>query len=330
MNRNFNYNGPRCDIASITGSPLWGLEVDQVKAFYLAIGWKCFYDQRPYTPYGQGPRTLGFDTPNGRAVLWIPSYGMINGQDWKRHQTDDKLFEILRQSGVKVLLIGGTSGVAEWRTGEDQIQPGDFVLPTDFYTSPEHRGLRGTEFETSWPLFDLTLNVPFCAHLAKTLKSVISRYVDEGLIRKLHTPDDVRVALVTPPSITFETTFDIEVWLVLCKMISELKPDLPPRVTLHGDCVNPVLCRRMGIHMAYYHIPVNWAQGIHSEVGITNSLYSLTLEKFPGFIPELERELLETLEIPGDSDCVCKQNLTKAPDVFNLAMTKEGHTNVGK
>jgi hypothetical protein len=322
MNRNFYYNGPEADIASITGSPFWGFTVDQIKTYYESHGLHCISDDYYYVPQGRGPRTLCFQNKSGRKFIWIPSYGMVRGQDPRVHRNLDKLFYILQQAKVKILLVGGTSGVAEWRNGDDHIEPGDFVLPTDFYTSPEHRGLQGTELETSWPKFDLTLDDPFCTSLAKRLEHVIGRYVELGHIRRLHTPRDVRVALVQPPGITFETTFDIETWQVINRLISEMKPNLPPRVTLHGDCINPVLCRLMGIHEAYYHIVVNWAQGIHPEVGITKSLYSLTQERFPQFILELERELLETLEVPGNDDCICAQSLSRAPEVFSHAMTE--------
>ena len=73
-----------------------------------------------------------FVTPQGRDVLWIPSYGEVVGEDSLYHLNFEKSFWVLSQAGVKVLLVGGTPDVADWRQGEDAIRPGDVVLPWSF------------------------------------------------------------------------------------------------------------------------------------------------------------------------------------------------------
>ncbi|MEZ4634940.1 MAG: hypothetical protein R2856_08210 [Caldilineaceae bacterium] len=73
------------------------------------------------------------------AMLWIPSYGMVLGEDWDVRGNFDKLFWVLWQAGVKVLIIGGTSGIADWRRDDDAIHPGDIVLPWSFRTKTTAR-----------------------------------------------------------------------------------------------------------------------------------------------------------------------------------------------
>ncbi|KKQ95846.1 MAG: hypothetical protein UV74_C0013G0451 [Candidatus Woesebacteria bacterium GW2011_GWB1_43_14] len=308
----------KADFASITGSPLWGVSVNRVKLGYIQRGWECNFDGRPDTPYGIGPRTIVFNTM-GRNILWIPSYGGVSGQDWHLHETQHKVFWILWKAGVKVLIIGGTSGIADWRK-EGKILPGDIVLPWSFRTSPNHRGLPGTEYETSWPKYDLTLDDPFCTVLAEDLQKETQKHLRQ--IGKVHTPDNVRVALVVPDGITFETNYDILMWMAINKMASSFEPDKPPIVSLHGDCINPVLARLLGIHVAYYHMVANVAQGLPMEESITESLYRLYVNNFPEVAFEMEANLLENISVPNGSQCACITSLHQAPEVFSSAMTE--------
>ncbi|MCK4417940.1 MAG: hypothetical protein KAV99_07205, partial [Candidatus Latescibacteria bacterium] len=311
------YKGPRADIATLTGSPLWGKTIGQVMNFLMGQGFCHRGAERLPTPYGLGPLVQHFESPSGRSVIRIPSYGGVKGEDWQLRNTAWKVFWLLWKAGVKVLIVGGTSGTADWRDREDSVWPGDFVLPWSFRTSPHHRGLPGTPYETSWPRYDLLLNSPFCPELAGILARKVRAEYCPKPFRRVHTPEEVRIALVVPDGITFETTFDILMWVSIAKRISrELQPELPPVVTLHGDCINPVLARLLGIHMLYYHLPSNWAQGLHPEKGITETLYPLYTEVFPEVVLQLEAWMLENLPIPSGEDCCCISDLRKAPDIF--------------
>lgn len=317
------YLGPKADIATLTGSPLWGKSVGQVTDWMIGQGFCHRGTERYPTPYGLGPDVQHFETPLGRSIIRIPSYGGVMGKDWNLHRMTEKVFWILWQAGVKILIIGGTSGTADWRDGDEAIQPGDFVLPWSFRTSACHRGLPGTPHETSWPRHDLLLNDPFCRALVPAVaRRVRAKYCPEPF-RRVHTPEDTRAVLIVPDGITFETSYDILMWVAINQRISEvLQPKQPPVVSLHGDCVNPVLARLLGIHVLYYHLPSNWAQGLHPEIGITKTLYHLYVNVYPEAILELEAWMLENLPVPTDENCSCVRDLHHAPEVFAKAMTQ--------
>jgi hypothetical protein len=321
-NHDVVYTGPKAEFATLTGSPLWGISVDDFTEQSIRHGWIHMGDHRTMTPYGEGPIVQHFTTHEGRSIIRIPSYGGVAGRDWLIDQTDHKVFWILWQAGVKVLLIGGTSGITDWREPQERIQPGDFVLPWSFRTSLHHRGLPGTPFEIAWPHKDLVLDDPFCTELAHLLNEAAQPYVDKGLLGRIHTPQNARVALVIPDGITFETTYDILMWNAINKMASEMTPNEPPIVTLHGDCVNPVLARLLGIHVAYYHMVANVAQGLPAPEGIVDSLYPLYLQNFLEVALQMEFQLLETMTVPSGQECACIKSVHTAPEVFIHSMTE--------
>ena len=74
------YDGPRAEFASFTGSPLWGYGVDGVIERAEAQGWQVARRERLNTPYGLSPLVVHFVTETGRDVLWIPSYGEVVGE----------------------------------------------------------------------------------------------------------------------------------------------------------------------------------------------------------------------------------------------------------
>jgi hypothetical protein len=318
------YQGPQAAVASLTGSPLWGLSIDQVIAAAEARGWRHQLSARLPTPYGLAPLLVHFITASGRSVIWIPSYGNVRGEDDQYHHNHLKAFWLLWQAGVKVLLVGGTSGIADWRQGEDAVRPGDVVLPWSFRTKPDHRGLPGTRYETFWPDHDLLLDDPFCPALAQPLADRFRQFVNEGKLRRVHTPREVRVALVVPDSLTFETDFDILMWLSISKMSSELQPNRPPVATLHGDCMNPILARHLGMHLLYYHLVSNYAQGLAEHHDIADSIYDLYTETFPQVALEIELSTLESVEPPVAGACRCLSSVHTAPEVFQRAMTNAG------
>lgn len=317
------YHGPKAPIATLTGSPLWGLPTQEVTNFLIKQGFKYCGEERYPTPYGPGPLVQHFESPFGRSVIRIPSYGGVRGEDWRRRDTAAKTFWILWQAGVQVLIVGGTSGTADWREGEEAIRPGDFVLPWSFRTSTYHRGLFGTPYETSWPRHDTVMSEPFCTALSGLVAERVREMYSPVPFRCVHTAQDVRAALVLPDGITFETDFDILMWVAICRTISRvLQLEEPPVVTLHGDCVNPVLARLLGMHLLYYHLPSNWAQGLHSEEGIVETLYPLYMEEFPQAALELEAWMLNSLPLPDGRSCSCIASKHTAPEVFSQAMTQ--------
>ncbi len=316
------YDGPKAEFASFTGSPLWGYGVDGVIERAEAQGWQAARRERLKTPYGLSPLVVHFVTSSGRDVLWIPSYGEVVGEDSLYHLNYEKSFWVLWQAGVKVMLVGGTSGIADWRQGEEAIRPGDVVLPWSFWTRPVHRGLPGTPFESMWSKSHFLLGQPFCPTLQGIMESKLAPFVESGQIRGVRPPADTRVALVVPESITFETDFDILHWLAVSKNASDLQPERPTVATLHGDCMNPLLARYLGIHVLYYHMVSNYAQGLEPEHNIRGTIHHLYTKVFPEISLELELALLSTLQIPDGDGCVCTSSLTEAPPVFSQSLTQ--------
>ena len=154
------------------------------------------------------------------------------------------------------------------------------------------------------------------------MESKLAPFVQSGQIRGVRNPADTRVALVVPESITFETDFDILHWLAVSKNASELQPDRPPIATLHGDCLNPLLARYLGIHVLYYHMVSNYAQGLEPEHNIRGTIHHLYTRIFPEIALTLELDLLSTLDIPDGGNCVCTSSLTEAPPVFSQSLTQ--------
>lgn len=318
------YDGPRAEFASFTGSPLWGYGVDGVIDRAEAQGWRVARRERLNTPYGLSPLVVHLVTPTGRDVLWIPSYGEVVGEDALRHLNFEKSFWVLWQAGVRVMLVGGTSGIADWRQGDIAIRPGDVVLPWSFYTRQAHRGLPGTPFESMWSKCHFLLGDPFCPQLRAVMETRLTPCAQNGQIRGVRTPADTRVALVVPESISFETDFDILHWLAIAKSASDLQPDRPPVATLHGDCLNPLLARYLGIHVLYYHMVSNYAQGLEPEHNIRGTIHHLYTKVFPEIALTLELELLADLDIPDGAGCRCASSLTEAPPVFSQTLTQPG------
>ncbi|MBI1299883.1 hypothetical protein GC175_33580 [bacterium] len=275
------------------------------------------------------------------------------GKDSLLHRNFERAYWILWKAGVKAMLVGGTSGVAEWRTGDAAIRPGDVVLPWSFYTRWVHRGLPGTHFESMLSKGHLLLGDPFCPEGAAALADRFQLFTEGGMIRRVRTPADTRVARVVPESIAFETEFDILHWMATSKIASELQPDRPPVVTIHGDCLNPILARYLGIHVLYYHMISNYAQGLgcvdisqvsSGQFGIERQLtrrphckcqqnlvsqeetardiHHLYSKVFPSIALDIEFNLLDTLEMPTGAHCKCTSSYHKAPPVFSQALTQ--------
>ena len=161
------YAGPRARLATLTGSPVWGLG-DRFSAFAERHGYRLLGIHRPMTPYGLGPQVEAYEAPTGAAILRIPSYGMVAGEDWSLRGAEWKVFWILWKAGVEVVLVGGTSGTCDWREQEDAVRPGDLVLPWSYFsldTIPS--GLPGTELENVLAERVALMDEPFCPSLAR-------------------------------------------------------------------------------------------------------------------------------------------------------------------
>src|SRR5262249_43621874 len=142
------YDGPRAKVATLSGSSIWGLG-DGFGRFIAEQGGRALGTYRPRTPYGLGPQLEHYAAPGGQEFLRIPSYGMVAGEDWSLRAAEWKVFWLLWQAGVEVLLVGGTSGTCDWRSGDEAVLPGDFVLPWSYFSlDAVPSGLPGTELES--------------------------------------------------------------------------------------------------------------------------------------------------------------------------------------
>ena len=74
------YEGPRASIATLGGSPTWGLG-DRFHAFAATLGHERLAVHRPRTPYGVGPEVEHYRGPGGREFLRVPTYGQVMNED---------------------------------------------------------------------------------------------------------------------------------------------------------------------------------------------------------------------------------------------------------
>ncbi len=314
------YDGPQAEWCSLTGSPLWARPIEAVVAAWTARGWQHTFGRRVPTPYGLGPEVHAFVLPTGRRVIWIPSYGDIVGEEPVAHATLERVFWILWQAGVKVALIGGNHGVCDPR-GAAGVLPGDVVMPWSFRTHHHHRGLRGTAFANPWPHANLFLDDPFCPELAAQFGPLFAPWIERGAVKRVLTPAEVRAALVQVETITFETEFDILQHLATNEAATRLQPERPPVVTLHGDAINPILARFLGIHVVYYSLVCNFAAGLEPPERIHDTMTELYRDVYPEMVLDVEGRALETLQRPTAEACRCETSLKANPEGFARAMT---------
>jgi hypothetical protein len=295
-------------VASITGSPLWGLG-DGFPQFARERGARLLATARPPTPYGPGPRLEHYAAANGREFLRIPSYGMVAGQDWLVRQAEWKLFWILWQAGVRVLVVGGTSGTCDWREGEDAVLPGDMVLPWSYLSlDAMPTGLPGTALESVLAERVPLMAEPFCPSLARRWAEAVAR-LQPSPFRRLH-DQTARVLLNRWLYGAFESVGQSLLLRQLGQSVG------CPVIT--GDCVSPPLARVCGMHLLYYHVPSNWAEGLRPQQ-LARSLDRLYVETLPRVIGELELHMLSTLEEPDD--CRCRELLRSRPPEYRLALS---------
>lgn len=303
------YAGPRARIATLTGSPVWGLG-DRFAAFAERQGYRLLGIYRPMTPYGLGPQVEAYEAPTGAGVLRIPSYGMVAGEDWSLRAAEWKVFWILWKAGVEVVLVGGTSGTCDWREGEEAVRPGDLVLPWSYFsldTIPS--GLPGTELESVLAERVALMDEPFCPSLARELIREVAA-LDTARFRRVH-DQDARVVLHRwQYGAGFESAGHSLFLREYGRGIGH------PVIT--GDCVSPVLARVCGMHLGYYHIPSNWAEGLRPQ-NLTSTLDTLYLETLPEVAATFELRLLARLTTL--TDCRCSQLLRPRPPEYRRALS---------
>ncbi len=298
------YHGPKADYASITESPFWALSSKDFIALVEAAGWKLVQETRVPTPYGPGPDTLVFTTPRGRAVLYIRDYGRTPGGEYRQRHLYERLFWVLWKAGVKSMLIGSHAGSADWRKSPDAIVPGDLVFPWSFESKSWYTGLPGTPYETVWnnPLVTRTrelpwpyLREPFSLKMAAAFRPLAEPEVAKGHIGKIVTPEQVRTVLVGEDSIAFESNYDIYAHQAIAKTISEMQPERPPVVTLHGSVINPVLAKFLGIDILPYQIISNPAQGVVQDISKAHDAHVFSRESAEMWL-RIEMTFLETYD----------------------------------
>ena len=250
------YDGPRALLATLGGSPTWGLG-DRFHEVAAELGHTRLGVHRPMTPYGLGPQVEHFRGPSGQEFLRIPTYGEVVNEHPELRASEWKTFWILWQAGVKILLVGGTSGSCDWRRGatdEEAVRPGDFVLPFSYLprdTMPT--GLPGTELEFCLTRQVAIMDDPFCPPLAEAVAREAAA-LPEIQFRRIHPQSDEVVLNRWLAGNGFES-------LATSRMLEAYgRQTGMPVIT--GDCVSPVLARVCEMHLVYYHIVSNWSTGL--------------------------------------------------------------------
>jgi hypothetical protein len=273
-----DYDGPAATAATVTESLYWPLSDRELQAELEGQGWQLTWSGRVPTPYGLGPAMTAWSTPSKRVVLWIRDYGRTPGGELRHRQLSERLFWVLWRAGVRFLLAGTHAGIADWRY-EDRITPGDLVLPWSFESRPWFNGLPGTPYESTmnnpmvmetreipWPYVD----EPFSAEAGLRLLEIVRPLVEAGHIGRTWTPAEVRAVTCDVENIGFESHYDVAARMAISRMISEMQPDRPPVVTLHGVTINPVLCRLLAIENLQYQSISNPAPGVTPTIEETH------------------------------------------------------------
>ena len=308
------YDGPRATLATVTGSPVWGLG-GGFAAFAERQGYRVLGMHRPMTPYGLGPQVESYEAPGGARVLRVPSYGMVAGEDWSLRAAEWKVFWILWKAGVQVLLVGGTSGTCDWRDGEEAVRPGDLVLPWTYLSlDAVPSGLPGTELENVLAERVALMDEPFCPTLSLEIIHEVAG-LEQARFRRIH-GQDARVVL---HRWQYGAGFESAGYSLFLREYGRSAGH--PVIT--GDCVSPVLARVCGMHLGYYHFPSNWAEGLRPQ-NLTGTLDALYLETLPEIAATLELRLLARVATP--TDCRCRQLLRPRPAEYRRALSPPANT----
>lgn len=309
VNASVTYEGPHAPIATISGSTLWGLG-DRFAEFAAEHGATLLGKYRPLTPYGRGPVLEHYESANRpRTFVRIPSYGMVDGEDWAERHAEWKVFWLLWQAGVRILIVGGTSGTCDWRETHEAVLPGDMVLPWSYISlDAMPTGLPGTELESVLAKRVPLMADPFCPSLARTWADAVAQLAPNPF-RAIHR-QDARVLLNRWLYGAFESVGQS----MLLRHLGQSTGC--PVIT--GDCVSPPLARVCGMHMLYYHVPSNWAEGLRPQ-HLTSTLDRLYTDTLPVVLGNLELDMLATLDEPVD--CQCRELLRARPPEYVRALS---------
>jgi hypothetical protein len=272
--------------------------------------------------------------PGGREFLRVPTYGQVVNEDPSLRVSEWKTFWILWQAGVRILLVGGTSGSCDWRRGaadQEAVRPGDLVLPWSYLPRDDMpTGLPGTELEFALAHRVAIMEEPFCPSLAATVRAE-AEALPGFRFRRVHGPaggPDSAKPDETPPRPAAEgrrTRVVLNRWLAgngFESVATCLELEAYGRATgvpvITGDCVSPVLARVCGMHLAYYHVVANWGTGLEPE-DPTLMLDRLYMETLPAVAATLELRLLATLTEPVD--CRCRALLRARPAAYGRALS---------
>jgi hypothetical protein len=301
----FAYSGPQASAATVTESLYWPLPDAELRAEITARGWTLEWSGRVPTPYGMGPVMDAWTSASGRSVLWIRDYGRIPGGELRGRRLSERMFWVLWQAGVRFLVAGTHAGVADWRTA-DQIVPGDLVLPWSFESRPWFNGLPGTDYESTmnnprvmetreipWPYVD----EPFSQAAAGRLLEIAAPLVAAGHIGRTWTPEQVRAVTCDVENIGFESHYDVFARMAISRLISEMQPDRPPVVTLHGVTINPVLCKLLSIEHLQYQTISNPAPGVTATIEAVHDQHVYDAEAARRWVG-VESELLDSYPDP--------------------------------
>ena len=306
------YEGPRAAAATLGGSPTWGLG-DRFHELAATLGHARLGVTRPRTPYGPGPQVEHYRTPSGREFLRIPTYGQVAEEDPVLHASEWKAFWILWQAGVRVLLVGGTSGSCDWRRAAADaaaVRPGDLVLPSSYLTRDAMpTGLPGTELEYCLPRRVAIMDEPFCPPLTAALQAEAGR-LPGFRFRRIHAPEAGVVLNRWLAGNGFESR-------AMCREL-ELYGRLTGQPVITGDCVSPVLARVCGMHLVYYHVVANWGTGLEAE-DPTVALDRLYVETLPAVAAALELGFLDGAAEPAG--CRCRTLLRERPAAYVRALS---------
>jgi purine nucleoside phosphorylase len=306
------YDGPRAALATLGGSPTWGLG-DRFHEYAAELGHTLLGVHRPMTPYGLGPQVEQYRGPSGQEFLRIPTYGQVVNEDPQLRASEWKTFWILWKAGVKILLVGGTSGSCDWRRGtadERNVRPGDFVLPFSYLprdTMPT--GLPGTELEFCLTRQVAIMDDPFCPPLAEEVAKEAASLPDIQF-RRIHPQADEVVLNRWLAGNGFES-------LATSRMLEAFGQQTGMPV-ITGDCVSPVLARVCEMHLVYYHIVSNWGTGLTPD-DPTIVLDEMYTRQIPRAAARLELNLLDRLSEP--TDCRCHSLLRQRPAVYTQALS---------
>lgn len=299
------YEGPRATLATVTESLFWPVSDALLEEKLVARGWLLLWTGRVETPYGTGPFMWHWSTPDGRSIIWIRDYGRIPGGDNRARQLNERLFWILWKAGVKSFLAGVHAGAADWRPEAQRVQPGDLVIPWTFEGTSWFNGLPGTDYESTmnnakvidsreipWPYFD----EPLAARAGRHFIELCEPLVAAGRVPRAWTPDEVRGVICDPVNIGFETHYEIFLKLATSKLISEMQPDRPPVVTLHGIVLNPVLCRLLEIECLQYQVVSNPGAGMVPFIGTAHDSHVYNLDEALMWL-DVEAQFLESYAV---------------------------------